>query len=72
MLLTFSSSGVPMSSNTLRNTSDAPATYPGMASGNTMRRNRRMPLAPRFCADSSIERSMLLSAAERLMRMNGK
>jgi hypothetical protein len=43
-----------------------------MASGNTMRRKRRKPDAPRFWADSSIELSMLLSETTRFIRMNGK
>ena len=34
-----------------------------MASGKTMRRNRRKPEQPRFCAASSMERSMPRSGA---------
>ena len=48
------------------------ATYPGIASGKTMRRNSRKPDDPRFCAASSIARSIFRRAAERLIRMKGK
>jgi hypothetical protein len=65
-------SGVPRSSNTLTNTSEAPATKPGAASGKITRQNRRQPRQPRFSAASSIAPSMLRSATVRFIRMNGK
>ncbi len=43
MLFTFNNSGVPRSSKTLMNTNAAPAIYPGIASGKTMRRKSRNP-----------------------------
>ena len=64
--------GVPRSSNTLMKTNAAPATYPGSASGNTIRRNKRNPCAPRFSALSSIALSMFCNATERFSKMKGK
>ena len=59
-------------SNTLTNTSEAPAIKPGIPSGNITLQNKRQLLQPKLSAASSIAPSIFRSATVRFIRINGK